>query len=64
MDNVNQAKVELEKIKMVFNAGIMSYDDAKTKSLPYIECLNKRMKEIAREHKVAYHPITFIGYMR
>lgn len=44
--------------------GALTYDEAKAEAQPYIDAMNKRMKELAKENKVSFKRVTFAGIAR
>ena len=54
----------LYEIKMKLLAGLITYDEAKTQSQPFIDSLNKKGKEIAKKHSRRFVETSFSSQMR
>lgn len=64
-------KPEIKKIRDIAIAarsalriGAISMDEAKRQAKPYIDAANKRAKEMAREFKITFRPISMTGFLR
>jgi hypothetical protein len=64
MDEIKMAQVEIVKIKMLFNKGKLTYDEAKEKAEPYIKVINDKMYEVAKSFGKKHYKVTFVGLMR
>jgi hypothetical protein len=58
------ARVALYEIKMKLLSGIISYEEAKKQSIPFIEELNIMGKNIAKKYGRKFLPTTFSQQMR
>lgn len=54
----------LNEIKYKLKIGVITYDEAKKRALPYIKAMNDKATEIAKRHGVKPKKITFTGFMR
>jgi hypothetical protein len=55
---------DLERIKVLFHIGKVSYDDAKEMAKEPLKRLNDKAIEVARRYGKKVGPITFSEYMR
>lgn len=63
-EEMQQLKVEAETAKQSFAFGQISYEEVSKRVLPYIQAVNKRGKEIAKEHKMPFQPLTIFKFLR
>jgi hypothetical protein len=55
---------KLYEIKMKLLAGLISFDEAKTQAMPFIDSLNKKGRTIARKYNRRFVETTFSSQMR
>lgn len=59
-----ELKLQAEKYRDLFHAGVVSRDEAKEKIMPFIEAFNKKSVEIAKKWNQKPRKISFIKYIR
>lgn len=62
-----EAKENREVIKSIasdLRFGKITYEEAQAKAKPYIDRMNKRGEELAKEYGMKYKPLTFKYLMR
>ena len=61
---IEKAHNALQAIKLKYNGGKISQEEAKKLAQPYLDIVNEKAKEIADRYGRKFYPITFINYMR
>lgn len=55
---------ELKELAYQMHHGVLTYDEAHALARPVLEKMNKRMKELAKEHGVPFKKVTFTHFTR
>lgn len=67
-DGMTQEAMEnrdaIKSIASDLNRGLITYIEAQAKAKPFIDRINKRGEELAKEHGMKHKPITFRYLMR
>lgn len=58
----NRAKMAEIRAKLL--GGLLSYEEAQKDAEPYIQRMNRRGAEVAREYGRRFRPLTFASLMR
>jgi hypothetical protein len=61
---MNDAKYQLDIIRMKLLSGEIPYDEAKKEAAPHLEAVNEKAAEIARKHGKKPHKFTFSEMMK
>ena len=64
MTNAEKNQIEMQKIRVAYNTGQMTREEAKALAEPIIERINAKAKELSKKYKVRYSPVTFTSLMR
>lgn len=62
MKKGTENRVEIEHVRAMYLSGKITLDEAKIQLKPLIDEMNKKGKEIAKEYKKTFKPLTF-GYL-
>lgn len=58
----NRAKIA--EIRMKLLRGVITYEEARKDAEPYLQHMNRRGAEIAKEYGCKFKPVTFAALMR
>lgn len=63
-NETKQLMARAESAKTQYKMGAITREQAITSVTPYIDLVNKRSKELAKEYEVPFRKVSVTGYLR
>jgi len=64
MKNIEEMKENAFKAKELVQRGLITYDEAKTRIIPWLNAFNKVAKEKAKKFGIKAYSVTFSSFIR